>query len=64
AFNFTKDNIVAELTRLLTDEPYRQKMLADYAEIRSILGRLGGSDHSGVNFSAATSAAKRIVSLQ
>ncbi|MBQ0075849.1 MAG: lipid-A-disaccharide synthase, partial [Bacteroidales bacterium] len=34
AFNFTKDNIVAELTRLLTDEPYRQKMLADYAEIR------------------------------
>lgn len=63
AFNFTKDNIVAELTRLLTDEPYRQKMLADYAEIRSILGCLGGSDHSGVNFSAA-SAAKRIVSLQ
>lgn len=64
AFNFTKDNIVAELTRLMTDEPYRQKMLADYAEIRSILGCLGGSDHSGVNFSAAASAAKRIVSLQ
>ena len=54
AFNFTKDNIVAELTRLLTDEPYRQKMLADYAEIRSILG----------THPAATSAAKRIVSLQ
>ena len=54
AFNFTKDNIVAELTRLLTDEPYRQKMLADYAEIRSILG----------THPAATTAAKRIVSLQ
>ncbi len=54
AFNFTKDNIVAELTRLLTDEPYRQKMLADYAEIRSILG----------THPAAASAAKRIVSLQ
>lgn len=64
AFNFTKAKIVAELTRLLTDEPYRQQMLADYDEIRSILGCLGGSDHSGVNFSAASTAAKRIVSLK
>ncbi len=64
AFNFTKAKIVAELTRLLTDEPYRQQMLADYDEIRSILGCLGGSDHSGVNFSAAATAAKRIVSLK
>lgn len=52
AFNFTKDNIVTELTRLLTDEPYRQKMLADYDEIRSILGC----------YPAASTAAKRIVS--
>ncbi len=52
AFNFTKDNIVAELTRLLTDEPYRQQMLADYDEIRSILG----------SYPAAATAAKRIVS--
>lgn len=64
AFNFTKAKIVTELTRLLTDESYRQKMLADYDEIRSILGCLGGSDHSGVNFSAAATAAKRIVSLK
>lgn len=54
AFNFTKANIVSELTRLLTDEPYREKMLADYAEIRSILG----------NHPAAPTAAKRIVSMQ
>lgn len=59
AFNFTKAKIVAELTRLLTDEPYRQKMLADYDEIRSILGCL---EHS--NISAAATAAKRIVSLK
>lgn len=54
AFNFTKAKIVAELTRLLTDEPYRQKMLADYDEIRSILG----------TYPAAATAAKRIVSLK
>lgn len=54
AFNFTKAKIVAELTRLLTDEPYRQKMLADYDEIRSILGC----------YPAAATAAKRIVSLK
>ncbi len=54
AFNFTKAKIVTELTRLLTDEPYRQQMLADYAEIRSILGC----------YPAAATAAKRIVSLK
>ena len=54
AFNFTKAKIVTELTRLLTDEPYRQQMLADYDEIRSILGC----------YPAATTAAKRIVSLK
>lgn len=54
AFNFTKAKIVAELTRLLTDESYRQKMLADYDEIRSILGC----------YPAAATAAKRIVSLK
>lgn len=54
AFNFTKAKIVAELTRLLTDESYRQKMLADYDEIRSILG----------TYPAAATAAKRIVSLK
>ncbi|MCQ2341562.1 MAG: lipid-A-disaccharide synthase [Paludibacteraceae bacterium] len=53
AYNFTTKNIVVELTRLLTDEAYRQQMLAGYNEIRSILG-----DHS-----AATTAAKRIVSM-
>lgn len=54
AFNFTKAKIVTELTRLLTDEPYRQQMLADYDEIRSILGC----------YPAAATAAKRIVSLK
>ncbi|MCQ2348206.1 MAG: lipid-A-disaccharide synthase [Paludibacteraceae bacterium] len=54
AFYFTEDRIVQELTRLLTDEPYRQRILADYDDIRSILG----------NHPAATTAAKQIVSLQ
>ncbi|MCQ2342543.1 MAG: lipid-A-disaccharide synthase [Paludibacteraceae bacterium] len=53
AFNFTTENIVRELTRLLTDEPYRQQMLADYTEIRQILG-----DHP-----AAATAAERIMAM-
>ena len=35
---FTEENVVSELTRLLSDQPYRAQMLADYACIRTILG--------------------------
>ena len=35
---FIEANIVSELTRLLNDQPYREQMLADYANIRTILG--------------------------
>ena len=38
AYDFSERKIVEELTRLMTDEPYRQQMLRDYAEIRTILG--------------------------
>jgi len=38
AFNFTTQNIVDELTRLLTDEEYKKNMLAGYEHIRSVLG--------------------------
>lgn len=51
AFNFTIENIVKELTRLLTDEAYKKNMLADYEHIQSVLG----------NQSAAETAARRII---
>jgi len=42
--NFTVANLEAEMLRLWEDEPYRQKMLADYGEIRRMLGGSGASD--------------------
>ena len=42
--NFTVENLQAEMLRLWEDEPYRQKMLADYGEIRSLLGGSGASN--------------------
>ena len=41
--NFNSEEVTAEVTRLLEDEPYRQKMLADYEEIRKSLGGGGAS---------------------
>ena len=35
---FTEENIISELTRLLNNQPYRVQMLAEYANIRTILG--------------------------
>ena len=42
--NFTVENLEAEMLRLWEDEAYRQKMLADYAQIRGLLGGAGASD--------------------
>ena len=42
--NFSLEKLEAEVRRLWADEPYRQKMQADYAEIRSLLGGGGASD--------------------
>jgi len=50
AYNFTTENIVSELTRLLTDEAYKKNMLASYEHILSVLG----------NQSAAQTAAQMI----
>lgn len=41
--DLTADNLTAELRRLLEDGPYREKMLADYAEVREKLGGTGAS---------------------
>lgn len=38
AKQFTKTNIIQELTRLLNDEPYREQMFMDYSNIQHILG--------------------------
>ena len=42
--NFTVENILAEVTRILDDESYRTAMLADYSEVRTLLG--GGTGAS------------------
>lgn len=42
--NFTVENLEAEMLRLWEDEAYRQKMLADYEQIRGLLGGAGASD--------------------
>ena len=42
--NFTVENLEAEMLRLWEDESYRQKMLADYGEIRRLLGGAGASN--------------------
>lgn len=41
--DFTAENILEEVRRLLEDEEYRRKMLADYAQIRNLLGGSGTS---------------------
>lgn len=41
---FTAENLVQEVRRLVMDENYRTRMLADYAEIREKLGGTGASD--------------------
>ena len=41
--NFKAPKLLTELTRLVEDVPYRQKMQADYAEIRQLLGGTGAS---------------------
>lgn len=38
ALHFTVDEVAEELSHLLHDEAYRQRMLADYAEIARLLG--------------------------
>ena len=38
ALHFTVDEVAEELSRLLHDEAYRQRMLTDYAEIAQLLG--------------------------
>ena len=40
---FTPTNVYNEVRRLLEDKEYRQNMLSDYAEIRSLLGGGGAS---------------------
>ena len=40
---FTPESASAEVIRLVEDTPYREKMLADYAEIRRTLGGTGAS---------------------
>lgn len=41
---FTVPKMMAELERLTADEPYRARMQADYAEIRTLLGGSGASE--------------------
>lgn len=40
---FTADNLFDELNRILTDSSYRSRMMADYTEIRCLLGGPGAS---------------------
>lgn len=42
-YYFTPEAVTAEIRRLIEDAPYRQAMLADYAEIRTRLGGSGAS---------------------
>ena len=41
--NFTVENVLAEVKRLLDDESCRSAMLSDYAEVRALLGGTGAS---------------------
>ncbi|MBQ3872678.1 MAG: lipid-A-disaccharide synthase, partial [Bacteroidales bacterium] len=41
--NFTVENVLAEVKRLLDDESCRSAMLGDYAEVRALLGGTGAS---------------------
>ena len=42
--DFTVDNLVAEVRRLVEDDACRSRMLADYAEVREKLGGTGASE--------------------
>lgn len=42
-YDFTPEAATAEMRRLVEDLPYRERMLADYAEIRARLGGSGAS---------------------
>ncbi len=44
AANCTADNLVSEIRALIENKTYREKMLADYALIRSMLGGSGASN--------------------
>ena len=42
-YYFTPDTVLAEIRRILEDSAYREKMLSDYSEIRTLLGGSGAS---------------------
>ena len=42
-YDFTPEESAREITRLVTDIPYRDRVKADYAEIRELLGGRGAS---------------------
>ena len=42
--DFCTDNLLKELELLVYDEPYRSRMLSDYAQVRSLLGGSGASE--------------------
>ena len=42
--DFTTDHLTAEVRRLVEDEECRAKMLADYAQVRELLGGAGASE--------------------
>ena len=41
---FTTDRLTAEVRRLIEDADYRNRMLADYAQVRELLGGTGASE--------------------
>ena len=41
--DFTSDEVLAEVRRLIEDSEYREKMLSDYSEIKKALGGGGAS---------------------
>lgn len=41
--DFTADKVCGEITRIISDRPYRTKMIADYGDIRAELGGEGAS---------------------
>ena len=43
AYDFTVDNVTAELERLLTDEAYQKELLASYEQLSSVLGSQSAS---------------------
>ena len=55
--DFTLENLVAEMRRITEDSAYRQKMLADYAEIKEKLGGEGAYLVAGGSIVKSTSEA-------